>query len=78
MHQHLWQQQDALEERLQSVRKSVCFLYNRKIDNIEYGRKRLKLNVEKELKEEDNINLTATENERAKKQAYTSFDTWDS
>ena len=48
------------------------------MDNIEYGRKILKLNVEKELKEEDNINLTATENERAKKQAYTSFHTWDS
>ena len=53
------------------------------IDNIEYGLERLKDIVEKEAREEeetteqtkkeDNIDLTATENERPLKEAYRSF-----
>ena len=53
------------------------------IDNIEYGQERLKDIVEKEARkeeettehteEEDNIDLTATENERALKGACRSF-----
>ena len=43
----------ALAERLQSVRKSLSLLYNRMMDNIGYGRKRLKDIVEKEAEEEE-------------------------
>ena len=58
---------DALAERLQNVRESAFLLYNRMMDNIEYGRERLKDIVEKETREkeekeqaEDSIDLTAT------------------
>ena len=44
---------DALAERLQSVRETVSLLYNRMMDNIEYGRERLKDIVEKEAREEE-------------------------
>ena len=43
----------ALAERLQSVRKTLSLLYNRMMDNIGYGRKRLKDIVEKEAEEEE-------------------------
>ena len=43
----------ALAERLQSVRKTISLLYNRMMDNIGYGRKRLKDIVEKEAEEEE-------------------------
>ena len=44
---------DALAERLQSVRETASLLYNRMMDNIEYGRERLKDIVEKEAREEE-------------------------
>ena len=43
---------DTLAERLQSVRETASLLYNKMIDNIGYGRERLKNIVEKEAKEE--------------------------
>ena len=42
---------DALAERLQSVHVTASLLYNRRMQNIEYGRERLK-GVEKEAQEE--------------------------
>ena len=65
----------TLAERLQSVRETVSLLYNKTVDNIEHGRERLKDIVEKEGREEeeDNIDLTATEKERALKGAYRNF-----
>ena len=66
---------DTLVETLHNVRETASLLYNRIMDNNEYGRKRLKGIVEKETTDEeekteqqeeeqteDNINLTATEN----------------
>ena len=38
---------DALAEILQSVRETASLLYNRTIDNIKFGRERLKDIVEK-------------------------------
>ena len=75
---------DALAERLQSVRETASLLYNRMMDNIEYGWERLKYIVEKEAREEeeetteqtreeDNIDLTPQEDEIALKGAYRSF-----
>ena len=75
---------DALAERLQSVRETASLLYNRMMDNIEYGWERLKDIVEKETREEeeetteqtreeDNIDLTPQEDEIALKEAYRSF-----
>ena len=78
---------DTLAERLQSVRETASLLYNRMMDNIEYGRERLKEIVEKEAREEeketteqtreeeeeDNIDLTPQEHKRALKGAYRSF-----
>ena len=42
----------ALAERLQSVGESASLLYNRMMENMEYGRQRLKDIVEKEAEEE--------------------------
>ena len=73
---------DALAERLQSLRETTSLLYNRMMQDTGYGRERLKDIVEKEAGEEeeetteqteDNIDLTARENERALKGAYRSF-----
>ena len=73
---------DALAERLQSLRETASLLYNRMMQDTGYGRERLKDIVEKEAGEEeeettkqteDNIDLTARENERALKGAYRSF-----
>ena len=73
---------DELTERLQSVLKIGFLLYNRIMDNMGYGQKKLKDIVEKEAEEEeetteqtleDNIDLTATENERVLKRVYRSF-----
>ena len=74
---------DALAENVQSVRETASLLYNTMIDNMEYGEERLKDIVEKgareeeeettEKTEEDNIDLTGTENERALKGAYRSL-----
>ena len=75
---------DAFVETLQSVRETPSLLYNRMMDNIEYGWERLKDIVEKETREEeeetteqtreeDNIDLTPQEDEIALKGAYRSF-----
>ena len=39
---------DALAERLQSVRETASLLYNRMMENMKYGRERLKDITEKE------------------------------
>ena len=43
---------DALVERLQSVRENASLLYNKMMQNMRYGRERLKDIVEKEAEEE--------------------------
>ena len=43
---------DAFAERLQSVRETASLLYNRMMENMKYGRERLKDIVEKESEEE--------------------------
>ena len=71
---------DALAERLQSVREIASLLYNRMMENMEYGQQILKDIVEKEAEEDakvqqqkEDINLTPHEHERALKRAYRSF-----
>ena len=44
---------DALEERLQSVRETASFSYNRLMENMGYGRERLKAIVGKEAEENE-------------------------
>ena len=44
---------DPLAKRLQSIRETASLLYNRMIDNIEYGLERLKDIVEKVAREEE-------------------------
>ena len=59
--------QDALAERLQSVRDTASLLYNRMMENMGYGQQeRLKDIVEKEAEEEEQP--TATKEEEAKEQ----------
>ena len=41
---------DALTERLQSVRETASLLYNRMVENMGYGKERLKDITEKEEK----------------------------
>ena len=43
---------DALAERLQSVHETASLLYNRMMENMKYGRERLKDIAEKEAEEE--------------------------
>ena len=43
--------QDALAERLQSVRETASLLYNRMMENMGYGQERLEYIVEKEAGE---------------------------
>ena len=65
-----------LAERLQSVRETASLLYNRMVENMGYGLERLKDIVEKEAEEEqeeENVDLTPHEHERALKGAYRSF-----
>ena len=67
---------DALAERQQSVRETASLLYNRMVENMGYGLERLKDIVEKEAEEEqeeENVDLTPHEHERALKGAYRSF-----
>ena len=68
---------DALAERLQSVRDTASLLYNRMMENMGYGQQeRLKDIVEKEAEEqqqEEDIDLTPHEHERALRRAYRSF-----
>ena len=44
--------QDALAGRLESIRETASLLYNRMMENMKYGRQRLKDIVEKEAEEE--------------------------
>ena len=44
---------EALAERLQSLRKTVSILYNRMMENMEYGRQRLKDIVGIKAREEE-------------------------
>ena len=65
-----------LAERLQSVRETASLLYNRMVENMGYGLERLKDIVEKEAEEEqeeENVDLTPHEHERALKGAYRRF-----
>ena len=55
--------QDALGERLQSVCETASLLYNRMMENMGYGRERLKDIVEKEA-EEQQQKSTATKEEK--------------
>ena len=68
---------DALAERLLSVRNTASLLYNRMMENKEYGRERSEDIIEKEAEEEqqqeEDIDLTPHEHERALKGAYRSF-----
>ena len=57
---------DALAERLQSVRETASILYNRMMENMGYGRERLKDIVEKEAEEEEPA--ATKEDEEAKEQ----------
>ena len=54
---------DALAERLQSVRETASLLYNEMMDNIGYGRERLKNIVEKEARKEEKETTEQTRNE---------------
>ena len=69
---------DALAERLQSVRDTTSLLYKRMMENIGYGQQEiLKDIMEKEPKaekeEEEEIDLTPHEHERALRRPYRSF-----
>ena len=68
---------DALAERLQSVRDTASLLYNRMMKNMGYGQERLKDIVENEAEEEqeeeEGIDLTPHEHERALRRTYRSF-----
>ena len=69
---------DALTERLQSVRETASLLYNRMVENMGYGQEKSKDIVQKEAEEkkqqeEEDIDLTMREYERALKGAYRSF-----
>ena len=44
---------DALAERLQSLHETASLLYNRMMENMEYGQQKLKDIVEKEAEEEE-------------------------
>ena len=58
---------DALAERLQSVLDAASLLYSRMMENMGYGRERLKDIVEKEAEEEEKP-AAAREEEEAKEQ----------
>ena len=78
---------EALAERLQSLRKTVSLLYNRMMENMEYGRQRLKDIVGIEAREEEakeqqqkktkkkkeDVDLTPHEHEKSLKGACRSF-----
>ena len=58
---------DALAKRLQSIRDTASLLYNRMMENMGYGRERLKDIVEKEAEKEEK-SAAAKEEEEAKEQ----------
>ena len=70
---------DTLSERLRGVRDTASSLYNKMMENMRYGQKTLKDIVEKEVGEEkdqqqeENVDLTLHEHERALKGAFRSF-----
>ena len=70
---------DALAERLQGIRETTSLLYNKMMENVGYGQERFKDIVEKEAEEqeqrqeEEYVDLTPHEHERALKGAYRSF-----
>ena len=59
---------DALAERLQGVRETASFLYNRMMENIGYGQERLKDIAEKEAKEEEQQQKPAVAKEEEEQQ----------
>ena len=59
---------DALAERLQSLRDTTSLLYNRMMENMGYGRERLKDIVEKEAAEEEKPAAVKEKEEEAKEQ----------
>ena len=59
--------QDALAERLQSVRETASLLYNRMVENMGYGQERLKDMVKKEAEGEEPA-ATKEEEKEAKEQ----------
>ena len=56
---------DALAERLQSIRDTASLLYNSMMENMGYGRERLKDIVEKEAEEEENQQLARQKKPRS-------------
>ena len=44
---------DALAKRLESIHETACSLYNKMMENMEYGRQRLKDIIKKEAEEEE-------------------------
>ena len=61
---------DALAGRLQSVRETASLVYNRMMENMGYGKERLKDIMEKETEEEEQQQKAAAvkEEEEAKEQ----------
>ena len=59
---------DALAQKLQSVRETTSLLYNRMMENMGYGRERLKDIVEKEAEEQQQKPAATKEEEEAKEQ----------
>ena len=71
---------NALAERLQSVRETASLLYNRMMENMEHGRKRLKDIVEKEGEEEEEAKEQQQEEEvpaAAKEQQQDDYEQYD-
>ena len=70
---------DALAERLQSLSETASLFYSRMEENMGYGQERLKDIVEKEAEgqqhqeEEEDVDLTPNDYERALKGAYRGF-----
>ena len=56
---------DALAERLHSVRETASLLYNRMVENMGYGQKRLRNVVENEAEDklQEDVDLTLHEHE---------------
>ena len=67
---------DTLAERLESIRETISLLYNRMMENIEYGRKRLKGIVQKEA-EEETKGQEQEEEEEAKEQQQNDDEQYD-
>ena len=57
---------DALAERLESIRKTDSVLYKRMMENMEYGRQRLKDIVEKKMPKSNSKKKQVYEGKRVK------------